>query len=115
MSSLSHLDFGFSTATSVLSLIMRFTQLILFILLTTLGLAAPATRKPDDKSFSEDVDPLVVAGKTAPFNPDWNYCQTKCDCAKRFDKSTQREDFFQCITDPNCEQCARNGMSPSKV
>ncbi|GKT64149.1 hypothetical protein ColTof4_06524 [Colletotrichum tofieldiae] len=70
---------------------MRFTQLTIFILLPTLGLAAPATQKLD-QSFPKDVDPLIAAGRTAPFNPDWHYCQTKCDCAKRFDKSTQRDE-----------------------
>ncbi|GKT52513.1 uncharacterized protein ColSpa_12694 [Colletotrichum spaethianum] len=92
---------------------MRFTQLTLFTLLTAHGLAAPATQKPDENSFAKESGSSIAAGKTPPFNPNWHYCQTKCDCAKRFDKSTQGEDLFQCITDPNCEQCARNGMTPS--
>ncbi|KAK1986851.1 hypothetical protein LZ30DRAFT_777980 [Colletotrichum cereale] len=94
---------------------MRFTQLTLFTLFAAHGLAAPANPKTGDNSFAETVDPLAAANDATPFNPTWHYCQTKCDCAKRFDKSTQPDKFFQCLTDPNCEQCARTGMSPSQI
>ncbi|KAK1998074.1 hypothetical protein LX36DRAFT_711136 [Colletotrichum falcatum] len=86
---------------------MRVTLLTFFTLLTTHGLAAPTT-------FAE-VESPVTAERATPFNPTWHYCQTKCNCAKRFDKSTQPDKFFQCITDPNCEQCARSGMSPTQI
>ncbi|KAK2039447.1 hypothetical protein LZ31DRAFT_598843 [Colletotrichum somersetense] len=94
---------------------MRFTRLALFTLLTAHGLAAPATQNVGAKSFADKVDSLVAAERATPFNPTWHYCQTMCDCLDRFDKSTQPDQFFQCITDPNCEQCARSGMSPSQV
>ncbi|KDN59811.1 hypothetical protein CSUB01_04527 [Colletotrichum sublineola] len=94
---------------------MRFTQFTLLTLLAAYGLAAPATQNLGDNSFAEKVDSVLAAERATPFNPTWHYCQTKCDCVRRFDKSTQPDQFFQCITDPNCEQCARSGMSPSQV
>ncbi|WQF84193.1 hypothetical protein CDEST_09207 [Colletotrichum destructivum] len=94
---------------------MRFVELILVTLLMRHGLALPTRYQIGGNSLAKEIDPLIAAGRTAPFNPNWNYCQTKCNCAKRFNKSTQRDEFFQCITDPNCEQCERNGMNPPQA
>ncbi|KAI3538627.1 hypothetical protein CSPX01_09371 [Colletotrichum filicis] len=86
---------------------MRFFQVTLFTLFTAHGLAAPTTPKPDTSSLAE-ADPLIEAGKTPPFNPLWHYCQLACRCDDL--KGKDRDGFFQCITNPNCEQCARVGM-----
>lgn len=71
---------------------MRFIKLTLVTLLVRHGLAAPTKYQSGGNSLAKEIDPLIAAGRTAPFNPNWNYCQTKCNCAKRFDKSTQRDE-----------------------
>ncbi|KAK1569788.1 uncharacterized protein LY79DRAFT_594701 [Colletotrichum navitas] len=68
---------------------MRFAQLTFSTFLTAHSLAVPTTRNLGDNSVSETVDSLVAAERATPFNPTWHYCQTKCNCAERFDKSTQ--------------------------
>ncbi|OHF01661.1 hypothetical protein CORC01_03151 [Colletotrichum orchidophilum] len=88
---------------------MGFFQLTLFTLLATQGLAAPTTtRKPGFDSLAKE-DPVIAAGKTPPFNPLWHYCQMACRCEDLKEKDRDAS-YFQCITNPNCEQCERVGM-----
>ncbi|TDZ16331.1 hypothetical protein C8034_v005598 [Colletotrichum sidae] len=87
---------------------MHFSQVTLFTILTAFAVAAP-TAHPSGTGQPADI--VRAAGQELPLNLDWEYCQNMCDCSK-IDKETDYESFFQCFTNPMCEACAREGMSP---
>ncbi|KAL0935731.1 uncharacterized protein CTRU02_210322 [Colletotrichum truncatum] len=89
---------------------MQLLRITIFTFLAGYGLAVPTTQKVSRSA--QEVDPLIAAGKKPPINLSWEYCQKTCDCTK-FDKDEDYDRFFQCFTNPNCEECARKGMTRS--
>ncbi|KAF6809068.1 hypothetical protein CPLU01_09388 [Colletotrichum plurivorum] len=88
---------------------MQIISLTIFSVLAAQVLGAPATEKPAAGSLQQRDD----NDKKPPFDAQWLYCQTKCDCSQFDPEEPGKYDvYFQCITNPNCEQCERLGMSP---
>ncbi|KAF9872583.1 hypothetical protein CkaCkLH20_10080 [Colletotrichum karsti] len=92
---------------------MQLLYITVFTFLACYGMAAPTQKADAQKAdTTNEVDPLIAAGKELPLDLDWKFCTITCDCARLADEDFETR--FQCLTNPNCEECERRGMLPPR-